>query len=131
MRRLDPKSAVFLCAAALNTGCRSPARGFCDAAAACNEAGAVYDVVGESDDSVDVCVAQVQGTLDTLRANAEPVCAKAADKYQGFLSCVAAKSDEGEHCAGLRPLNTNECDSELKDFDETFAEADGACADDA
>jgi hypothetical protein len=49
-------------------------------AQACNEAGAPFDVVGESDDCA----------LDTLRANEEPACSEAADAREAYFACVAS-----------------------------------------
>lgn len=116
--------------AGLCAGCTSPARGYCEAAAACDEPGAVFDAVGESDDSVDVCTAEAEGSLAVLRANDEPECADAADALEAFYACVRDKHAEGEECAGLRGGNDNECLDDLSEVDESLDGMGSACTED-
>jgi hypothetical protein len=117
-------------ALAAGVGCTAPARGFCEAAAACDEDQTPHDRVGESDDSTDVCTADAEGALAVLRANDEPACRDLADAYEAWFWCVHEKNLEGAPCAGLRAGDDNECKSERKEIDELESEIGRACTED-
>jgi hypothetical protein len=110
---------ALLAVCAVTTGCLfSPSRGFCQAAGECDDDNASvflggFDIVGPSDDSIEVCVAQQDGFLRQLRANEEKACHEAADACDGLRSPA---------------FNSNPCDDELDDFQDALRDADGDCS---
>ena len=115
-------------------GC-SNARGFCAAAGECDEEIASLflggnDSVGSSNDSVEVCVAQQDGYLRSLRANEEAECSEAAEAWDAYMGCVATVfGQEGvdEACDALaNPLvvDNHPCDAELDDYQDAMRDAD-------
>ena len=114
-------------------GC-SPARGFCEAHADCEREflfGIIIpDQSGNEPDSVDVCVANNEGALRSLRANEEPVCHKVADSYEIYMACIGnafAKDNDGcnvleddcedefdDYADDLKDIDNNECSSREK-----------------
>lgn len=131
----------FLPALALGAalGCTSPSRGYCAAAAECDEREAVLDPVGEDNDSLEVCVANQDGFLRTLRANEEQRCQDAANAWEAYMACVAQvyAEDEGDACDGFRGgvLNgllgnssDNPCEDELTDFGEIAQDLGDDCS---
>lgn len=125
-----PNCLWILALVVAGAGCTAPARGFCEAAAACDDDQTPHDGVGESDDSADVCTAEAEGTLAVLRQNDEPECHELADALEQWFLCVQEKHAEGEECAGLRAGNDNECQSELDDVEEKQTDAGRACTED-
>lgn len=115
------------------SGC-SPARGFCAAQAECDAFEAQFpfgfDRVGEDNDSENVCVAEQEGTLRTLRANEEDVCRAQADALERYMACVANVyfEDEKDACDGLVFSNDNPCDDELDDLFDAINDAEDDCS---
>jgi hypothetical protein len=115
-------------------GCINPARGFCEAAAECDDLEARFpfglDVVGEDNDSVDVCTVEQTGNLRALRANEERVCFELADAQERYMACVAEVyyRDPRDACDGLVRFNNNPCDDELDDFFDALRDADDDCS---
>lgn len=132
---LPPLAAGLLLALAALAGC-SNARGFCAAAGECDdEVASLFlggnDSVGSSDDSIEVCVAQQDGYLRSLRANEEPECSEAAAAWDAYMACVAtvfANEGTDEACEALaNPLvvDNHPCDGELDDYQDAMRDADG------
>jgi hypothetical protein len=93
-------------------GCSRVSDGYCRAANACDG----EDGVGESDDSIAVCIEQQDGFLQSLRKNDEQECLATADNYEAFLTCVAA--DYAENKDGCSAI-TEACAQELRDFNRS------------
>jgi hypothetical protein len=80
-------------------GCTRVADGYCRAAGACDIG---LDGVGESDDSVAVCIEREEGALRSLRRNDEPECLDAADKYEAYLVCAGASyAKDADGCVAI------------------------------
>jgi hypothetical protein len=129
LRRLAGGVALSCCAA-LAVAC-SPIRGYCEAAAECDDFEArLLDPVGEDNDSADVCVAQNEGVLRALRANEEDVCREQADIWEAYMACVAETfgKDEKDACDGFVFSADNPCDDELDDFFKIVREAGDDCS---
>ena len=116
----------------------SPVGSYCQAQADCDEGGLTIDAVGNGDDSVGVCVAQTNGTLRTLRANKEGVCADEADALEKYMACAADvygknRRDACEpfrlHVFGISNGN-NPCDNELGDLINAQQADGGRCGPD-
>lgn len=109
--------AAFLAAAGI-AGC-SPIRGYCAAAADCSDFEAILlDPVGESNDSIEVCVVNSEGLLRALRANEEDGCFQEAAATELYFACVADTfaKDEKDACDGfVFDDQRNPCFSELDD----------------
>lgn len=115
-------------------GCTSPSRGYCAAAAECDDgegpfAVSILDPVGEDNDSLEVCVANQDGFLRTLRANEEERCQDAASAWETYMACVAQvyAEDEDDACDGFR-VQDNPCEDELTDFGEIFQDLGDDCS---
>jgi hypothetical protein len=125
---------VLIGVCAVTPACFSPARGFCAAAAECDEDSVSipfgFDAVGESDDSIEVCVQDNEGFVRALRANEEPECLDAANAWDRYMACVSQQFAEGEDCDPFRnpALGENPCDAELDDFADALNEANGDCS---
>lgn len=137
---LLPLAAGLLVAPSALLGC-SNARGFCAAAGECDdEVASLFlggnDSVGSSDDSIEVCIAQQDGYLRSLRANEEKECSEAAAAWDAYMGCVATVfADEGvdEACEALANpmvINNHPCDGELDDYWDAIRDADngGDCS---
>jgi hypothetical protein len=131
MKRIPLFALLPMAALAVTAAC-SPVRGFCEAAAECDdrEAG-LLDFVGESNDSVNVCIANEEGTLRVLRANEEEGCQEEADARLAYFACVADayRADPGDACDGfVLSDDRNPCFSELDDFFDAAADNGDDCS---
>lgn len=133
------RSLVLFVFAALGAAGCTPARTYCEAQAECDDLQARpplgLDLVGADNDSVDVCVANVDGTLATLRANEEAICQEAAQAYEIYMACVARvfTDEPGDACDALSlPLpfggRSNPCDDELDDYFDALGDAGDDCS---
>lgn len=121
-----PRTSPFLLMALSITGVLavasacSPVRGYCEAAAECDDFEAfLLDPVGESNDSDEVCVAQTEGLLRALRANEEEGCFEEARLREQYFACVADTyyRDRGDACDGfILDQDRNPCFGELDDL---------------
>jgi len=103
---------------------------YCQAAGECDEEIRIIPIIGEfvpvdgvgnSDDSVAVCQAEVDGYLSALRANSEDVCQELADAHEAFMLCAI---DEGSCDAWTR----DDCDRERDDIRDLEDDAGGRCS---
>lgn len=107
-------------------GC-SATRGYCEAAADCDDAfaeifGQAIDDAGDSDDDVAVCTASQDGQTAALRANEEEECQAAASARDAYFSCVASEFAGGEDgCDAVREA----CDNEFDDLQEALQDING------
>jgi hypothetical protein len=118
MKRITLLALVPLAVVAVTAAC-SPIRTYCEAAAECDDLEArLLDPVGESNDSVNVCVADQEGAVRVLRANEEEGCQEQADALLAYYACVADAyvQDPGDACDGfIFSSDRNPCFSELDD----------------
>lgn len=133
--RMSPPAIIMAIAAVASASACSPVRGYCEAAAECDdrEAGLPFgrDFVGESNDSVNVCVANEEGFIRTLRANEEDGCQQEADARLAYFACVADtyRADPGDACDGLVfDQDRNPCFSELDDFFDASSDNGDDCS---
>lgn len=105
----------------LLAGCPSLPEAYCQTMADCDDADGIFDSVGESSDSVGVCVVNQQTNLDALRANEEDVCVELALATEAYMACAV---EEG--CDAFRPFE-QECSGEREDFFELIQEAGNRC----
>ena len=123
--------AASFAIAAIAAGC-SPVRGYCAAAAECNDFEAILlDFVGESNDSDDVCVADNEGLLRALRANEEDGCLDEAVATEQYFACVADvfARDEGDACDGFTfDDQRNPCFAKLDDVIDLRSDNDDTCS---
>lgn len=109
---------ALLVAAAVITAC-SPIAGYCQAAAECDDFEAILlDPVGESNDSVNVCIAATEGSQRALRANEEEGCYEEANLREAYFACVADvfAKDRDDACDGfVLNADRNPCFDELDD----------------
>ena len=131
MSRITLHAVFSACVAACVLPACSPVRGFCSAAAECDdlEAG-FFDFVGESNDSDEVCVAQNEGLLRALRANEEEDCFEEARLQEEWMACVADTfaNDPDDACDGfVVDQDRNPCFGELDDLDDQRADNDNDC----
>jgi hypothetical protein len=116
----------------------SPVPGYCAAAAECDDAEASFllggfDIVGEDNDSENVCVADVEGGLNVLRANEEEVCARHADAAEVYFACVSREyaADREKACELLIVDESNPCEDEARELlDVQREEDDDECTED-
>ena len=105
-------------------GCSSTSQQYCEVAGECDETipffGYPVDGVGNSSDSVDVCVQQQEAYLNTLRANSEEICHDAALAYEAFMLCAIEEGD-------CDAWTDNDCSSEWEEYEETTEEAGNRC----
>lgn len=117
--------------ASILAGC-SPVGGYCAAAAECDDFEAILlDEVGESNDSDEVCVANNEGLLRTLRANEEDGCFEEAAATERWFACVADTygRDEGDACDGFTfNDDRNPCFDELDDMLDLRADNGDNCS---
>lgn len=125
---------IALIALAIAPAC-SPVRGYCEASAECDdrEAGPPFgrDFVGESNDSVGVCIADEEGTIRVLRANEEDGCQEEADARLAYFACVADTygGDPGDACDALVfNADRNPCFNELDDFFDAAVDNGNDCS---
>ncbi len=122
-------------ALAVVAGC-SPTGAFCQAQSDCDAFAAQFplglDQVGESDDSVGVCIADNDGFLRELRANEESQCQDWADAWEAYMACVAQEygGDPDKACDPLLRGSDNPCHSELRDVDNAIQDAGNRCSPD-
>lgn len=117
------------CLALAIAGC-SPVPGYCQAQGDCNKLEArLFDFVGESDDSVNVCEADNEGLVRTLRANKERECQDEADAFEAYMACAsdAYAKDNKDPCAPFIPDDNNPCSKELDDFTHASQNAGDVC----
>ena len=114
--------ALVICSLAV--GCSSTAQQYCETAGECDETipffGYPVDGVGNSSDSVDVCVQQQEAYLNTLRANSEEICQDAARAYEEFMQCAIEEGD-------CDAWTDNDCSSEWESYEELTEEAGNRC----
>jgi len=109
---------------------------YCQAQADCDDFGAAFplglDVVGESDDSISVCVADTDGLISELRANEESQCQDVADKLQIYIACAADtySKNQDDACEPFKLGNDQPCHDELRDFTEAQQDAGDRCSPD-
>jgi hypothetical protein len=133
MKRIPLFALVPLAAIAVTAAC-SPVGGYCEAAAECDDREAQFlglDPVGESNDSVNVCVAQSEGVIRTLRANEEEGCQEEADALLAYYACVADtfRADPRDACDGLVfDPDRNPCFDELDDFFDSAGDNGDDCS---
>lgn len=129
---MNMKSRIPLLSAVVFMAACNPIRGYCEAAAECDDFEAVLlDPVGESNDSVNVCVAQTEGSQRALRANEEPGCFEEADARDAYFACVADTfaRDESDACDGfILSDDRNPCFSELDDAIDAANDNDDDCS---
>lgn len=124
MRRSLPLSALLLASLTVVVGCFSPARGFCEASADCDQEifGIAIDAAGDSDDDVAVCTAQQDAQTAALRANEEDECLAVADARDAYFSCVGNEFNGGaDGCDAV----VEDCDNELDDLQDALQEVNG------
>jgi hypothetical protein len=115
----------------IGAGCPSNVSAFCNAAAECDEARAIDDHVGSSNDSIDVCIAEEQGIVRALRQNVEEECLKAADAREEWHACAAALYANGQECAAFQQdKSDNECREHIDDYEDAIRNARGDCQED-
>lgn len=123
--------AASALAASLTVGC-SPVRGYCAAAAECDDFEAILlDEVGESNDSDEVCVVNNEGLLRALRANEEEACFEEAAATEAYFACVADTfaRDENDACDGFTfDNNRNPCSDERDDMLELRSDNGNKCS---
>lgn len=109
----------------LLVGCSSSGRQYCEAAAECDEELPIFgfpiDGVGNASDSVDVCTADTDGYLQSLRQNSEQVCQDLADAYDAWIACIVVEE------ADCDAWYDDECDNEREDIRELRNDADNRC----
>lgn len=103
---------------------------YCNVAAECDEEFRIIPIIGEevpvdgvgnSDDSVAVCNAEVNGYISALRANSEEVCEELALAYEAFMACAI----EEDSCDAW---TNNDCDNEREDIRDAWDDAGGRCS---
>lgn len=112
---------IVVATAAFTSACSSPARQFCEIAGECDEGFALWDPVGGSDDSVEVCVSDTQTTLDIFNANSEEECRELAVLLTEYHNCVIEYG-----CEAFEVLEA-ECNNERSDFFEKYGETQNRC----
>lgn len=137
MKRITLFALLPLAAIAVTAAC-SPVGGFCEAAGECDDRDAQIfplgvDFVGESNDSINVCVAESEGRIRTLRANEEDGCQEEADAQLAYYACVADtyRADPGDACDALvNDPDRNPCAGELDDYFDALSDniASGDCS---
>lgn len=131
-RRAWRATALLVVLGALPTlaGCGGLAASYCQTASECDEEVPLIpffgpdvpvDGVGNSDDSVGVCMAEVDGYVSALRANSEDVCEELAAAYEAFMECAVQEGD-------CDAWTSNDCDNERDDIQDLWNEADGRCS---
>jgi hypothetical protein len=109
-RSLYALEMVRLCLFVLLCGCSRVPDGYCRAANNCDDPA---DGVGESDDSIAVCIELEEGFLRSLRKNDEQECLAAADAYEAYLVCAATDFDANQDgCSAIGEA----CANERRDF---------------
>ena len=103
---------------------------YCAVAASCDEEFQLIPIIGEeipvdgvgnSDDSVGVCNAEVNGYISALRANSEEECEELASAYEDFMACAI----EEDSCDAW---TDDDCDNEREDIQRAWDDAGGRCS---
>jgi hypothetical protein len=110
-------SLLALAAVASSTACT--AQSFCNKRAECLADEADIEL---EDDSIAVCVAEFDASINTLRANEEDDCQQLADATVALRACQA-----GLKCDDFFESDLGgECDDQLDDFEDAQEDAAGS-----
>lgn len=129
MRRLTLLLAGLAGLSLSAAGCGGPSSQYCAAASRCDEEVRIIPIIGDlipvdgvgnSDDSVGVCAAEIDGYLAGLRANSEEVCQELADAYVAFMDCAIQE----DSCDAW---TDSECQDEREEIFDLWQDADNRC----